>query len=327
VEKLVQQITKPLSLGVDLGGTKANIVLVDSTGQILFSHKSLIHISKEPKKVIDEILAGADECLNKTGQDAEAFGVGVAAQVDPEGFIFGSPNLGWKNFSLKKELEKRIDLPVLVTNDVRAATWAEWRYGSGKGIDDLAVVFVGTGIGGGVITGGKVLSGCNNSGGELGHMTIVYNGRKCRCPNKGCLEAYAGGWALAERAQEAAQPIRKRGQALMSLAGRIESITAATVAQAFHEGDLLSRLLVEETGGYLAAGVVSVVNAFNPCLVILGGGVIDGIPELVPIVNDIVPTLALGAAVKNLKIEKASLGHNAGAIGAAALAQKMIHNT
>ena len=323
----VHKITEPITLGVDLGGTKVNVALVDSDGQLVCSHKSLIHLSKNPEKVIENILAGVDVCLEKTGHKAKAFGIGVAAQVNFEGVVQGSPNLGWKNFPLKQELEKHLDLPVLVTNDVRAATWAEWRYGAGKGINDLAVVFVGTGIGGGVISGGQVLSGCSNSGGELGHMTLVYNGKKCRCPNLGCFEAYAGGWAIAERAQEAVQNMREKGQTLISLAGRAEHISAATVAQAYHEGDLLSRLVVAETGRYLAAGIVSVVNAFNPCMVVLGGGVIEGIPELVQIVNDIVPTLALGSAVKNLKIVKASLGSNAGAIGAANLAQKLAQNT
>jgi glucokinase len=235
--------------------------------------------------------------------------------------------LGWRNFSLKKELEKKLDLPMLVTNDVRAATWGEWRYGSGQGVDDLAVLFVGTGVGGGVITGGKVLSGCSNSGGELGHITLVYDGQKCRCPNCGCLEAYVGGWAIAQRAQETVRTAPEQGQQLVSLAGSIENITAVTVAQAYHEADPLATQLVEQIGHYLAAGVVGIVNAFNPCIVVLGGGVIEGIPELIQIVKEIVPTMALEAALNKLKIVKAALGGDAGAIGAAVLAQELVAKT
>jgi glucokinase len=211
-----------------------------------------------------------------------------------------------------------------VTNDVNAATLGEWRYGAGRGVDDLAVLFVGTGVGGGVITGGKLLSGCSNSGGELGHITVVYDGRKCHCPNRGCLEAYVGGWAIAERAQQAVRTAAKKGQRLASLAGSVEKVTAATVSQAYREGDLLARGLVEETGRYLAAGVVSIVNVFNPCVLILGGGVVEGIPELIQMVKDIVPTMALEASVGELKIVKAALGADAGVIGAAALAQDLV---
>jgi glucokinase len=326
-EKMMTQkkITEPLTLGVDLGGTKVNVALMDASGRLLHAYHSLIHASKEPNRVIADIRAGVDGCLSKTGLEAEALGIGVAAQVDLAGVVHGSPNLGWRNFPLKKELEKQLGLPVLVTNDVRAVTWGEWRYGAGKGVDDLGVLFVGTGIGGGVISGGEVLSGCSNAAGELGHITLVYGGRKCRCPNRGCLEAYAGGWAIAERAQEAVQAAPEKGHYLVSLAGGVDQITAATVGRAYHEGDLLARTLVEETGRYLAAGAVSIVNVFSPCVLVLGGGVIEGIPELIQIVDDIVPTLALEAAVEKLKIVKAALGADAGAIGAAVLAQELVH--
>jgi glucokinase len=321
---VVQKMDKPLTLGVDLGGTKLNVALVDASGSLLSTNKSMILASKEPEKVIADILAGIDRCLSKTGREAEALGIGVAAQVDLKGVVHSSPNLGWRNVPLKKKLERELGLPVAVTNDVNAATWGEWRYGSGRGVDDLAVLFVGTGVGGGVITGGKLLSGCSNSGGELGHITIVYDGRKCHCPNSGCLEAYAGGWAIAERAQEVVRTVPKEGQRLVSLAGSVEKITAATVSRAYREGDLLSRRLVEDTGRYLAAGVVSIVNAFNPCVLVLGGGVIEGIPELIQMVKEFTLNRALEASVEELEIVKAALGGDAGVIGAAALAQDLV---
>ena len=324
---MVQKIVEPLTLGVDIGGTKTNVVLVDATGRLLYASKSLIHSDKEPNRVIADIIEGIDLCLKKTGLNAAALGIGVAAQVDQEGIVRGSPNLRWRNIPLKQKLKKQLGLPVVVTNDVRAAAFGEWRYGSGIGVDNLVVLFVGTGIGGGVISRGNVLFGCNNSGGELGHITLVYNGRRCRCPNKGCLEAYAGGWAIAERAQNAIRVAPKEGQYLLSLAGSIEKVSAAIVGRAYHEDDLLAKHLVEETGRYLAAGVVSIVNSFNPCLLILGGGVIEGIPELIQIVKEVVPTTALEAAVDKLIIIKAALGGNAGAIGAATLAQKLVSNS
>jgi glucokinase len=317
-------VNGPLTLGVDVGGTKINVALVDVSGRILSTQKSFTHPSKTPERVIADVLAGIDGCLRKAGQGAKALGVGVAAQVDFMGVVQGSPNLGWRNLPLKKKLEQKIGVPVMVTNDVRAVIWGEWRYGSGRGVDHLAVLFVGTGIGGGVISGGKLLAGCTNTGGELGHITVVSDGRQCHCPNKGCLEAYAGGWAIAERAQDAVNKKPKEGQHLASLAGSVGKITAETVSQAYRQGDPLARRLIEETGRYLGAGVVSIVNAFNPCRVVLGGGVIEGIPDLVKIVKDFTRKRALKAAAEKLEIVKAKLGDNAGVIGAAALAQDIV---
>jgi glucokinase len=316
--------SKSNTLGIDLGGTKVNVGLVDKSGCLLSNYNSLVHPSREPKKVISSILEGIDICLNKANQDAQAVGIGIAAQVDQKGVVRSSPNLGWHNFPLKKKLEEKLNLPVFVTNDVRAATWGEWKFGSGRGITDLVVLFVGTGVGGGVISGGKVIFGCNNIAGELGHITLVYNGRKCRCPNKGCLEAYAGGWAIAERAQERIRTNPKEGKNLLSIAGSVEKITAAIVGKAYAEGDLLARKLVEDTGKYLAAGVVSIVNVFNPCCLILGGGVIEGIPDLIQMVRILVKSNALEVSVSKLEILKGTLGCNAAVIGSANLAQNLV---
>jgi glucokinase len=320
---MVKQDVEPITLGVDLGGTKINVGLVDATGNPLYVHNLLLD-SKEPDAVIDKILAGVGVCLSKSGQQAQALGIGVAAQVDEEGVVRTSPNLGWRNVPLKKKLEQKLGLPVYTTNDVRAATWGEWKYGAGKGINDIALLFVGTGVGGGVITGGKILTGCSNIGGELGHMTIAHNGRKCRCPNKGCLEAYVGGWAIAERVQEAIQTMSVEGKTILTIAGSVNNITALTLTQAYHRDDLLARVLVQETGRFLATGIINIVNIFNPCRVILGGGVIEGIPELISIAKDIVSASALEPAIEPLQIVKSSLGSNAAVIGAATLAQNLL---
>jgi len=249
----------------------------------------------------------------------------VAGQVDKvSGTVRFSPNLGWRNVPLQARLEEALGLPVVVNNDVRAATWGEWRHGAGQGVNDLVCLFVGTGIGGGIVSNGCLLEGCYNSAGELGHITIVASGRHCRCPNQGCLEAYAGGWAIAERAQEAVRADLKAGQTLVTLAGGIQHISAATVSRAYTDGDSLARRLVEETAQYLAAGVVGIVNAFNPCLLILGGGVIQGLPEYVPLIERSVRANALETAVEQLRIVTAALGNKAGVIGAAALARSKI---
>lgn len=315
------KVKKPLTLGVDLGGTKVETVLVDSSGKIFASHRHPTHPEEGPEKIIDEIIICVDQCLKKGKEEAHAIGIGIAGQVNLSGVVRSSPNLGWQDVPLREMLEKRLKLPVIVTNDVRAASCGEWHFGAGKGIDDLVVVFVGTGIGGGVVSGGQMLEGCSNTAGELGHTTVVVDGRDCHCPNKGCLEAYAGGWAMAERAQEAVRSDPEAGETLISLAGSAENITAAVVTQAYHEGDLLAFQIVRETSEYLSAGLVGIINAFNPCLLVLGGGVLEGLPELIRTVENSIQKRALKPSVEKLKVVKAALGNKAGIVGAAALAQ------
>jgi glucokinase len=322
-----QKMEKPLALGVDLGGTKVETALVDASGKIISSHRYSTNPEKGALRIIDDVVACVEKCLDKGEEDAQALGIGVAAQVDHSGVVLSSPNLGWQNVPLREKLEEKLKLPVVVINDVRAASWGEWHFGAGKGIDDFVVIFVGTGIGGGVVSGGRMLEGCSNTAGEIGHTTIIVDGRNCSCPNKGCLEAYAGGWAIAERAQEAVQANPEAGKALISLAGGVEKITAALVSQAYHEGDVLSSKLVKETTQYLSAGLVSVVNSFNPCLLVVGGGVVDGLPELIKTAEPFIKKRALKAAAQNLKVVKAALGNEAGIVGAAALAQDHLKKT
>lgn len=295
--------------------------LVDKNGKILSSHRYPTNPEKGSRSIIDDIVICVEECLDKGEEDAQALGIGVAAQVDHSGVVLTSPNLGWQNVPLREKLEEKLKLPVVVTNDVRAASWGEWHFGAGKGVDDLVVIFVGTGVGGGVVSGGRMLEGCSNTAGEIGHTTLIVDGRNCSCPNKGCLEAYAGGWAIAERAQEAVRANPDEGKALISLAGGVEKITAALVSQAYHDGDILSYRLVKETAQYLLAGLVGIVNSFNPCLLVIGGGIIDGLPELVKTAEPFIKKRALKVAAQNLKVVKATLGNEAGIVGAAALAQ------
>ncbi len=209
----------------------------------------------------------------------------------------------------------------MVTNDVRAATWGEWIHGAGKGCDDLVCIFVGTGIGGGVVSGGKLLSGCSNTAAEIGHMTIDLNGPPCTCGHRGCLEALAGGWAIARRARQALSDHPSAAATLLRLAeGSPDAITAKTVAEASRAGDPLAKEIFDEVTRSLIAGAVSLVNALNPCRLILGGGVIEGVPELVERIAKGVSEGALPAAVEPLLVLPAKLRSDAGAIGAATLA-------
>jgi len=311
---------KSLTIGVDLGGTKVETAIVDSNGHILISQRYPTNRDKGPDGIIADIIVCVETCLGEAGSSATGLGIGMAGQIEKDtGIVHFAPNLGWHDVPLRDKLEHGLGLPVVVSNDVRAAAYGEWCYGAGQGVEDMVCIFVGTGVGGGVVCGGRLLEGCRNAAGELGHMTIVTGGRQCHCRNRGCLEAYAGGWAIAERAQEAVHADYQAGQKLVALAGSMQDISAATVTQAYIGADPLAQHLVEETAKYLAAGVVGIVNAFNPCLVIFGGGVIQGLPVYSSMVESIVRNYALEAAIKDLRIVTAALGDKAGVIGAAAL--------
>jgi glucokinase len=309
-----------LTIGVDLGGTKVLAALVDGDGRVVASKRSPTQADRG-WEVVTEAVVAAIRALGPAIDSARAIGVGVAGQVDRvTGVVRFAPNLGWREAPLGPALEQRLGLPVVITNDVRAAAWGEWHHGAAQGADDLVALFVGTGVGGGIVSGGRLLDGCSNAAGELGHLTIAHGGRQCRCGNRGCLEAYAGGWAIAERAREAVAEDRAGGTGLSALARTPEAITAATVTAAADAGDPMAKALLAETIEYLASGAVAIANAFNPCVLVLGGGVIEDRPEEIERIRVRVAERALSVVSAALRIVPAQLGGQAGVIGAASMA-------
>ena len=317
------------TVGVDLGGTKIALGTVDEEGRLLGMLRYETDRRGGPGAVINQIVEGVRQLKQETAISLSGIGIGVAGQVDPgTGGVIFAPNLDWHNVPLGADLEKECSLPVVVTNDVRAAMWGEWLFGAGLGAGDLLCIFVGTGIGGGIVCRGKALEGCTNTAGEIGHMTVDLNGPLCHCGNRGCMEAFAGGWAIARRAQESVKADPASGSTILKLAGgKVEDITAKTVAQGFFDGDTLAVEIIKEATDALAAGIAALVNALNPCQIILGGGLIEGMPELVSRIDDGVRRRALSAATARLNVCASKLGNDAGIIGAAALAMKTFSGT
>lgn len=312
-----------LTVGVDLGGTKIQAAVVDPDGRVVATHRLETDVEGGPTKAVDDIVRCIHACAPELS-GIGAVGVGVAGQVDAAtGTVRSAPNLKWTDFPLGDRLEQALDVPVVIENDVRAIAWGVWRHGAGRGIDDLVVLFVGTGVGGGIVSGGQLLTGDCGMAGELGHLTLVAGGRHCTCGHQGCLEAYAGGWAIAERAREAIEADPEAGRSMLERAGQGE-ITAVVVSAAAEAGDPLARELLDATGRYLGAAAVGLVHALNPRRIVLGGGVIDGNPDLVDAVASVVRAQAIPVFAERLEVRRSELGPQAGVIGSASLAMRRL---
>lgn len=313
------------AIGVDLGGTKTETALVDAKGRIAGRQRTPTEAAKGPDHVIEMIVSMVTtHYLLRPERPVSAIGVGVAGQVDSEhGIVRRAPNLDWRDYPIRERLEAAVGLPVAVLNDVQAITYGECRRGVGRGTSNLVCVFAGTGVGGGIVIGGELVRGTSGNAGEFGHKTIERNGPVCSCGNRGCLEAFVGGWAIARRAREAAAAEPTRAAALLSLAGGTPAdITAAMVGKAAAQGDALAQALVEEIGTALGVGLASIANALNPELLILGGGIVEGLPGLVEIAEQELRRRALAAASQPLRVVRSKLGADAGVIGAALFARE-----
>lgn len=310
------------SVGVDVGGTKIALGVVDRHGRVLDTERLPTRTDRRPAAIVDDIVDVVRARWEGRLDPSRPVGVGVAGQVDPQGTVVFGPHLGWRGVRLGALLERSLHRPVQVINDVQAATYGEWRFGAGRGVDNLLALYVGTGVGGGLVVDGRLHRGASGCAGEVGHLSVERNGRRCHCRNLGCLDAYVGGWAIAERAKAAVAREPGRGAKLLALAGSARAITARTVEEGYRQGDPFAREFVRETTGYLADGLVSIVNSLNPAMVVLGGGVLDGFRSLVPSLRRQVRARALTAATARLRIVPAALGPEGGLIGAAAFASE-----
>lgn len=297
-----------ISIGIDIGATKIKIGLVDALGKVIKSADLLTDLTKSPKQICDEITATAKSISKKSPSEPKSLGIGVAAQIDSSmGILISSPNLKWKNIPLADWFSCELALPTYVTNDVRAATWAEWKFGSGIGTNDLVCLFFGSGIGGGVISNGTLLQGSTFTAAELGHMIIDPKGPICGCGNRGCLEAFASGHGLTRRTNGA--------------------LTAKEIATAYRENDPHSIQLIKEGNNALKVGLISIIHAFNPSKIIFGGGLYEGFPELFNSLPQHCLDNAFAASTKKLSFENAALKNDAGMIGAANFAFWQTHAT
>ena len=313
---------KKYSIGIDLGGTKILIALVDrETGEVLHHVKKKTKKDKGPKNIIKKMLEGIDELLEESGKtldDISSIGVGAAGQIDRQnGILIAAANLDCYDLNIKGILSEKFNIPVFVGNDVEIAAIGEQKFGAGKGCDDFVCVFVGTGVGSAIIKDGKIITGATGTAGEIGHIIVDLNGRQCSCGAHGCLEAYASRSAIERRIEGALKKGRK--SYILDYLETGKSITSSMIQKSIEREDELVLQCVTEASEYLSGGIASIINFVNPELVILGGGLIEAVDYFYQKTIKKARAKSLPVPAEKIQFKKAMLGDYSGVIGAAFL--------
>ena len=313
-------------VGVDLGGTNIVVGVMPADGS------REIAVRSKPTRpelgadgVVDRIVQMIEHAIadarTEAGVGRDRFigvGIGSPGPLDrARGIVIVTPNLGWRDFPLRDRVADRVNLPATLDNDANCATLGEWWCGAARGGRNVVGLTIGTGIGGGLILDGKLYHGASDVAGEIGHATIDSTGRRCKCGNYGCLEAYASGPAIAERAREA---LAVDGHSALRemVRGELDQITAATVYEAAKRGDLVALDVVRDTARFLGTGVANLLNVFNPDTVVIAGGVTQAGEPLFEPMRAEVRRRAFKPAVDACRIVAGTLAGTAGVVGAVA---------
>jgi glucokinase len=310
------------TVGVDVGGTKISAGLVDERGKLLARERTESPAT-DPAAIVHTIgklvrsLAGADE--------VEAVGVCAAGFVDKQrATVVFAPNLAWRDEPLKERLQQELDLPVVVENDANAAAWGEFTFGAGEDVEDLLMLTIGTGVGGGVVIDGELVRGGFGMGGEVGHIQMVPGGVKCGCGNLGCLESYGSGSALVRVTREKAAEDPTAARTLVELAGGdVARISGPLVTEAARAGDAFALARLAELGDWIGQGVATLTAVLDPNVVVVGGGVSEaGALLLDPIRASFESHVTVRSHRPMLEVRQAELGNAGGVVGVADLARR-----
>ncbi len=303
-------------LGIDIGGTFVKGVLVDESGKILCDGSVPTGAADGGENMCKNIAALCADLQSRGQVKACAAGVGCPGMIAEDGTVLFAGNLGLKNFPLKYKLSELLKMSVAVTNDANAAALGEAAFGAGKDYSDSVFITLGTGVGGGIIIGGKIFTGGKNAGAEIGHMVIKHGGEKCTCGRKGCFEAYSSATALIRETRKAMEEDKS---SQMWNCGGLEKVTGKTAFD-YAECDSAAKQVADAYIYDLACGIINLANIFRPQAVILGGGVAEqGDKLIVPLQERLDAKVFGGQGYAPVKIVKASLGNLAGALGSAKL--------
>ena len=310
------------SVGIDLGGTKILTGVVNTiTGELICSVKKKTKKNKGIEYILEKICTSVVELFEMMPIDIKevsSIGLGVPGQLDlQKGIVLAAPNLGFSNINLKNIIEEKFSIPVFMGNDVDVAAIGEAKFGAGLGFNNFVCIFVGTGVGSGIIINNRLLSGVTGTAGEIGHVTVDFNGRPCGCGANGCLEAYASRTAIEKKILASLQ--KGKYSLISEYIKQDKPIKSNMIKKALEQNDALVTDIVDEAANYLGVGIASVINFLNPELIILGGGLIDKVDYFYNKSVKIAKETALTTPARKTIFKKAKLADYSGVIGAALL--------
>lgn len=309
-------------IGVDLGGTNIAVGLVTEEGKIIASDSTPTLAEREYTEIVADMAAVCRNVVEKAGlkmEDIKAIGIGAPGSIDSKnGVVLYANNLKMDKTPIAEELRKHIDLPVHLENDANAAAYGEYVV-NGNGAEHFVFITLGTGVGGGIIIDKKLYAGFNGIGGELGHITLVHGGKMCSCGNPGCWEAYASVTALISQTKEA---IEKNPDSLMvKLAEEKGEVSGRTAFEAAKAGDKAGQAVVDQYIEYVASGVLSIINIFQPEKIVIGGGISKEGDYLLNPIRKYCEKYGYNKISARTDIQIATLFNDAGIIGAALAAK------
>jgi len=315
--------TAEVYVGVDIGGTKVAVGLVDTKGKVLYKTRNPMQARGTAAEALTAVRVAIDTALRENPSTAVR-GIGLISPgtVDPQtGIILNASNLPcWHNFPLAGEIQRAYGLPAQVHNDANAAGLAEALWGASVGYKCMFYATIGTGIGSAITYNTQLYLGRTGAAGEGGHNTIDYRGTKCRCGKSGCIETFAAGWAIAARAQDRLVREGKRGQRILELAGgNREKVSSETLAKAWEEGDLLATEILRETADILAVWFGNVVDLLEPDIIVVGGGISHLIAQWFDRIASQLPFWSVNARCGEIPFVEAKYRADSGIVGAAAL--------
>jgi glucokinase len=318
--------TTPWVVGVDLGGTNIVVATMTADGQHTAGMQQGLTLASEGADAVVGRIATminasiAETCATHGVARNAIIGVGIGSPgpLDRKrGLVIVTPNLGWRDFPLRDQVSAAVGLPATLDNDANCATLGEWWIGAARGGRHVVGITIGTGIGGGLVLDGKLFHGASDVAGEIGHTTVDVTGRRCKCGNYGCIEAYASAPAIAERAREALQ-LGEASTIGDLVAGDLSRITARVVYDAAKAGDLVALEIVREAAKFLGAGLANLLNIFNPDCVVIAGGVTAAGDTLFEPLRVEIRRRAFRPAVEACRIVAGTLPGTAGVAGAVA---------
>jgi len=314
-------------VGVDVGGTKIAVGLVDQDGQLLFQKSCPTRAERPAHEVIEDITVLIKKLVKESHKemtDILGIGIGIPGMAEKDtGNVIECVNLGWKHVPLKRLMEKEFDKPVYIDNDASVAALAEYEIGSLKGADNSALITIGTGIGGGIIVNGKLHNGSHGIGCEIGHTIVGENFYDCSCGRNGCLETFASATALIRYTKKLIEETKEETIIIDKLEGNLDLLEAKTILDSAKEGDCVAVKAVDRFIKYLSIGLLNLINILDPEVIAIGGGVSKAGNYLLNLIEKNINNNKAFGDMEIAKITLARLGNEAGIVGAAMLCKHM----